>query len=748
MKLLNIFAFIITSVEASEGGHHGRPFQPSRPSLRPPPTFPRPHPKNTSIPGPIVDLGYERHQAIFNSTGHYNNFSNIPYAIPPLQDLRFSKPLPINSTSSHINDGSIGHICPQARPDWTEDAGLLVALYTLGLINNIDPSHLKPNPFEDVPNGWESEDCLLLDVVVPEGVAEAVEEDDDFVPLPVMVWIHGGGFTFGHKNQDGSPYGFLNASTFTSESVAIHDSIIFVTLNYRLGAFGFLSTPDNSTDPHPTPNAGLYDQALALNWVSQHISKFGGDPDRVTVIGESAGASSILHHITSYGGSSSSLNPDSLPRAPFQRAILQSPAFFPAADADTELEAFDDFLFVARADTFEELKNKPEEVLISANKLLVSKSPYAQFTFGPTLDTIFIPKPVSVLLRDGDFWDDIDGIMVAHNSLEGLLFTDIKAVENDDTFATFIRNSLPGLKDEDLEYIVKDLYPLDDENAGVLDKLLRGANATAELSTICNAVYLLDAFGAEGSYKYVFGVEPGVHGQDVGFSFYQKPPSDPADIYNTGKVLPSTEIVAQTLQAYIVGFVKEGDPNRGLIGPEFPVYKDGIVILGSKENGSMIVPEGEVRVEEDLWVDVGTRERCKWWGEARYWDGYEGGDDNDGNDGSDGDKNGDDGNEDDGNENEDDDTQSSLKVHTSHKTIPRPLKNWRNNPSSSQLQNADSITPTFSDIFKTRNDGKKVEWHAEWKSDWMGNSEKAFANTEGSDIKGKESEIEEKEELR
>lgn len=63
-----------------------------------------------------------------------------------------------------------------------KDAGLLVALYTLGLINNIEPSHLKPDPFQDIPHGWESEDCLLLDVVVPEGVAEAVKEDDDFVP--------------------------------------------------------------------------------------------------------------------------------------------------------------------------------------------------------------------------------------------------------------------------------------------------------------------------------------------------------------------------------------------------------------------------------------------------------------------------------------------------------------------------------------------------------------------------------------
>ncbi|KAF5874677.1 putative carboxylesterase family protein [Botrytis fragariae] len=210
--------------------------------------------------------------------------------------------------------------------------------------------------------------------------------------------------------------------------------------------------------------------------------------------------------------------------------------------------------------------------------------------------------------------------------------------------------------------------------------------------------------------------------------------------------------------------VKEGDPNRGFIGPEFAVYKDGIVILGSKENGSMIVPEGEVRVEEDRWVDQGTRERRKWWGEARYWDGYEGGDENgDGNeDGgnenggnedngneNDGDNNEDDGNEDnDDQDNEDDDTQSSLRVYISHKTIPRPLRNWKNKLSSSQLQNTDSITPTFSHIFKIRNDGKKAEWHAEWISNWMDNSDKAFKDAKGSDNKGKDSEIEEKEELR
>ncbi|KAM0151514.1 hypothetical protein ACHAPG_008207 [Botrytis cinerea] len=287
MKLLGIFACTITPVEAAGGIHHGRSFQPSPLSLRPPTTFPGPHPKNPSIPRPIIDLGYERHQAMVNYFFAYQSWFHRSY---------------MSTSSSRL----------------VKDAGLLVALYTLGLINNIDPSHLKPDPFQGVPHGWESEDCLLLDVVVPEGVAEAVKEDDDFVPLPVIVWIHGGGFAFGHKNQDGSPYSFFNASKFTPDSVAIRD--------------------------------------------------------------------------------------------------------------------------------------------------------------------------------------------------KGLLFTNIKSVENDDTFATFIRNSLPGLKDEDVEYIVKYLYPLEEENTGVLHKLLRGANATAELSTIRNAMYLLDAFGDEGSYKYVFGVEPGVHG--------------------------------------------------------------------------------------------------------------------------------------------------------------------------------------------------------------------------------------------
>lgn len=103
----------------------------------------------------------------------------------------------------------------------------------------------------------------------------------------MLIWIHGGGYTIGSKDQYGPPAGLLSRAS---------NGIVFVSLNYRLGAFGFISGPTLQADG--VANAGLLDQRLALQWVQEHISKFGGDPQNVTVMGESAGGGSILHHIT------------------------------------------------------------------------------------------------------------------------------------------------------------------------------------------------------------------------------------------------------------------------------------------------------------------------------------------------------------------------------------------------------------------------------------------------------------------
>jgi carboxylesterase type B len=149
----------------------------------------------------------------------------------------------------------------------------------------------------------ESEDCLFLDVVVPKGIFNSNKQH------PVLVWIYGGGYTAGSKSGSGNPAGLLERSQADNSS-----GVIYVAMNYRLGAMGWLSGP--TFQENATANAGLYDQRFALDWVQQNIHLFGGklmrpcfieiplsdletgDPTNVTVLGESAGAGSIMHQIT------------------------------------------------------------------------------------------------------------------------------------------------------------------------------------------------------------------------------------------------------------------------------------------------------------------------------------------------------------------------------------------------------------------------------------------------------------------
>ena len=129
----------------------------------------------------------------------------------------------------------------QGAPAWY---AALAALYG-------DTSSSKPT----------SEDCLILDVFAP---SNAVNES-----LPVLLWIHGGGYTTGNGANAGGP-NFISSS---------NGSMIFVSIQYRLGAYGFLASDDVAEDG--TPNAALLDQRAAINWVYRHISAFGGDPDKV-----------------------------------------------------------------------------------------------------------------------------------------------------------------------------------------------------------------------------------------------------------------------------------------------------------------------------------------------------------------------------------------------------------------------------------------------------------------------------------
>jgi para-nitrobenzyl esterase len=213
-------------------------------------------------------------------------FRGLPYAAPPIGNLRWRAPRPLAHWAGVRNATQFAASCPQAQAF---------------------------NPF--FPPGRVDEDCLYLNVQTPTLKHGAHR--------PVLVWIHGGGLSQdAGRNYDGS-------------QLAAGGTVV-VTINYRLGALGFLAHPALARRPGgPSGNYGLMDQRAALRWVRRNIRQFGGDPHSVTIAGQSAGGLSVLAHLVSRGS-----------RGLFRRAIVQSGAFAltqqSLADAEAAGKAFAD----------------------------------------------------------------------------------------------------------------------------------------------------------------------------------------------------------------------------------------------------------------------------------------------------------------------------------------------------------------------------------------------------------------------
>nr|XP_006998555.2 liver carboxylesterase 1F-like isoform X1 [Peromyscus maniculatus bairdii] len=178
-------------------------------------------------------------------------FLGVPFAKPPLGSLRFAPPQPAEPWSFVKNATSYPPMCFQDAVKGQRVNDLLT--------NRKEKIHLQ-----------FSEDCLYLNIYTPADLTRSSR-------LPVMVWIHGGGLIVG------------GASTFDGLVLSAHENVVVVTIQYRLGIWGFLSTRDE----HSPGNWGHLDQVAALRWVQDNIANFGGDPDSVTIFGESAGSFSV-----------------------------------------------------------------------------------------------------------------------------------------------------------------------------------------------------------------------------------------------------------------------------------------------------------------------------------------------------------------------------------------------------------------------------------------------------------------------
>ncbi|KFY13546.1 hypothetical protein V492_03194 [Pseudogymnoascus sp. VKM F-4246] len=540
-----------------------------------------------STPAPTVDLGYGRYAATVNDTGYpYYKFGNIRYAAPPVGDLRFRKPVAPQGSDSTVHDGTTGASCMQGNPAWYVQVAarqVLPAFFegknvssVVGEAAGSQGSGSSSTPsLSDIPEQepTTSEDCLFLDVLVPQAIYES--------PPPVLVWIYGGGYTAGDKS--GHTETLLASAKDNGE-----DGFIYVALNYRLGMFGWLA--GSTLEKDGSANVGLYDQRLALEWVQNNIHLFGGDAERVTVMGESAGAGSIMHHITAYGGKKGN--------APFQRAILQSPGWLPSKAAAANENTFKQTLSIASTVTKKKitslsaLRSLTSSELYLVNAAVVGLSPYGSFTYGPTVDGDYVPALPGSLLLNRNFDKSVE-VLAAHNANEGILFATPFAKSEKD-IEEYLKAAVPSLDDTALDVILDSVYPdIFDGSHGYTDQFERAATIVGEAFFSCNTRYLDAAFG-EKSYSYLFNaVHKGFHGEDVPYTFYNGPSDADEGTVNA--------TVAKALQSYITHFVATGNPNGGT-APFFPQY-------GSNSSVQVVAPD-----------DFGTQitdpddnKRCSWW---------------------------------------------------------------------------------------------------------------------------------------
>ncbi|KAL8685054.1 MAG: hypothetical protein Q9218_008000, partial [Villophora microphyllina] len=388
-----------------------------------------------------------------------------------------------------------------------------------------------------------SEDCLFLDVYVP---AKAIH--DPSLRLPVISWFFGGAFIFGAKDQAEPVLPFYDGTGLLQES---DGNVIFVASNYRLGAYGFLA--GNTMEKDGLPNAGLYDQRAALQWIQDYIHLLGGDKSQVSAWGLSAGAGSILHQLVAFGGSQDPL---------FSRAVLQSPAFQFAFDRKGKLEqTFQNFTALAgcAGQGVACLRAASADTLNKANTALNTQGAPGTFAVGPSVDGNLIRQLPALEFASGHFTNIPTSFIFSHVSDEADLFVP-PSVKTDAEFNAFIANIFPPYSQTSgINSLIEARYPPIPSNYTTERDRLKGV--LQESSFVCNIRYLSDAYAGK-NYNIQYSRTPGLHATDLLPTFYNLNLDLPVFGQDVPfPILPGFGNFAQAYQSYLTSHARTGDPN-------------------------------------------------------------------------------------------------------------------------------------------------------------------------------------------
>lgn len=458
----------------------------------------------------------------YNKDKSIKEFSGIPYAAPPVGELRWKAPQPVQSWDGvrqldHFSDAAMQSKAPPILSNF-----LGLSLGTNELLRN---SGIKSN--EKV-----SEDCLYLNIW--SGAKSNSER------RPVIVYIHGGSFVFGSGSMD----------LYNGENMA-EKGVVFVNINYRLGIFGFMSNPEltKESEYNASGNYGILDQIAALKWVKNNITKFGGDPDNVTIAGESAGAGSV-----------NILMASPLAKGLFHRAIAESGAFFSMESKELGGNP-SPTLAVAEQNGVKFQKSLKKASLADMRKMSAKDLLKASKneTIVPNIDGYVLPDTVYNIFEEGK-QNDVP-IIVGSNSDEGSLLTlpwpaygAVDAAE----FKTIAEKTYGDMTNDLLK-----LYPADTDSQAVKAQLEipRDQLFTWQMNTWAK---LQSKTGKSKAYYYYFDrVQPGpsrfmelgaYHSAEIAYAYN-----------NLDKVnLPYTEVdrnLSDVMSSYWVNFAATGNPN-------------------------------------------------------------------------------------------------------------------------------------------------------------------------------------------
>ncbi|KAF6766965.1 Carboxylesterase, type B [Kalmanozyma brasiliensis GHG001] len=486
-------------------------------------------------------------------------FLGIPYAQQPVGQLRFNRPQSLNETWDDIRSAKrYSEIC-----------------FAVGTDSSYNP------PYVTYKNG---EECLTLNVVRPTNATQEGEK------LPVFVWVYGGGFTSG-----GSADRRYNASFIVDKSVELGQPIMFVSLNYRVNVLGFpVGTEAREAG---VQNLGLYDQRLALHWIQENIGAFGGDKDKVTIVGESAGGASMFFQLTAFGGRNDNL---------FRGAIAESPYYATQLETENTTASWNE-QWASLAEyancsngnsTLDCLRTVPLETIkqwsVTYNQTLS--------LFNPVQDGDLVEDDLQESFLQGKFVKNASVVLV-NNLDEGISFG-VRGVNNTQDIVKALNASqdLPdGWLTQDTRSRIANVYP---DNEDIYPPFQAGAGllpATAGVLGMndrrsCAIFGDLRFIGprrqaaeqlARGSERkiytgrfdqlsYLSTVAQGAqHFQEVSSVF-----RNPLASQNALGPLRKDVELANEMSSYWISFVASGDPNRakeeGKLGgeaPTWPVYQ-------------------------------------------------------------------------------------------------------------------------------------------------------------------------------